>query len=137
MQPSELEQLERSLYTYRMRVTRVIDGDTVEGYLDLGLHLERKLRIRLYGINAPERRGATNVAGCAARDHLARLLSKYGESKVDGYHLLVQTSLDRDDKYGRLLGTLWGAIGGRDLVNLNGRTIEAGPAVPAPESRGR
>lgn len=137
MQANEFEQLERALYTYRFRSTRVIDGDTVEGYLDLGLHIERKIRLRLLGIDAPERKGATQYKGVMAREHLATLLSKYGEAKLDGQHVLVQTSLDRDDKYGRLLGTLYGCEPGGDLVNLNERMVHDGHAEPAPASWGR
>ena len=46
------------MYKYKFTFTRVIDGDTVDGILDLGFGISLKERIRLYGINAPETRAA-------------------------------------------------------------------------------
>ena len=44
-----------NLYHYRGVITRVIDGDTVDVEIDLGLRLTANVRCRLYGINTPER----------------------------------------------------------------------------------
>lgn len=134
MKPSEFDKLRQSLYTYRFRVSRVIDGDTVEGRLDLGCHVEQTVRLRLLGINAPELKGTTNVAGIAARGYLGNLLAKYGDSTPAGYEVIAQTSLDKADKYGRLLATIFGRDAAGDLVNFNERMVHDGQAVPAPES---
>ena len=44
------------MFEYKLKVTRVVDGDTVDGLIDLGFNTFVKKRIRLYGINAPETR---------------------------------------------------------------------------------
>ena len=44
------------LFCYNAKVSRVVDGDTVDADLDLGFKVFTKQRIRLYGINAPESR---------------------------------------------------------------------------------
>ncbi len=44
------------MYEYKAKVTRVVDGDTVDALIDCGFSVFRKERIRLYGINAPESR---------------------------------------------------------------------------------
>ncbi|RKZ99552.1 MAG: hypothetical protein DRQ47_10845 [Gammaproteobacteria bacterium] len=44
------------MYEYKLILDRVVDGDTVDGYIDLGFGIKAFKRIRLYGINAPETR---------------------------------------------------------------------------------
>ena len=50
------------MYEYRCKVTRVVDGDTVDIDIDLGfgvwLHKERE---RIYGIDTPESRTRDKV----------------------------------------------------------------------------
>lgn len=60
------------LYTYRAKIIRVIDGDTVVANIDLGfrtwLHDEH---LRLYGIDAPERGSDKSEAATQAlRDRI-------------------------------------------------------------------
>jgi micrococcal nuclease len=43
-----------SLYTYKFTATRVVDGDTVDGIIDLGFRLFQRVRVRLSGFDAPE-----------------------------------------------------------------------------------
>jgi micrococcal nuclease len=43
------------MYEYKATVRRVIDGDTLDLHIDLGLRSFRNERVRLYGINTPER----------------------------------------------------------------------------------
>ena len=43
------------LYHYKMTVTKVVDGDTVYGDVDLGFNIGyKKMEFRLSGINTPE-----------------------------------------------------------------------------------
>ena len=44
------------MYEYEMKVLRVVDGDTVDAQIDLGFKVHHNIRVRLYGINAPESR---------------------------------------------------------------------------------
>ena len=45
------------MYEYRVKeVVRVIDGDTVDLILDLGFGLFKKERVRIAGVDTPEKR---------------------------------------------------------------------------------
>ena len=45
------------MYEYKVKeIVRVVDGDTVDVFLDLGFNITVKKRIRLYGIDTPETR---------------------------------------------------------------------------------
>ena len=41
-------------FIYNATVVRVIDGDTIECDLDLGMNLTARFPVRLLGVNAPE-----------------------------------------------------------------------------------
>lgn len=43
------------MYTYNARIYNVVDGDTVDATIDLGFKMTVKMRLRLEGINTPER----------------------------------------------------------------------------------
>ena len=84
-------------YVYSGYVLRVIDGDTVEAHIDLGLWVWVKNRhVRLLGINMPER-----------RDPLGPSATQYLRDMCFLKMVTLQTQLDRSDKYGRLLATMW------------------------------
>jgi len=114
-----------TLYEYAAVLQRVVDGDTVILDIDLGFGVwKRGESFRLYGINAPEMRGASKVAGQAAKTYLMALLMHQLEHTEP---LLVRThKADKQDKYGRYLATLW-LPGG---LNVNGEMVRAGHAVP-------
>lgn len=42
------------MYTYKARINKVVDGDTVNLTIDLGFRLNYTCNCRLAGINAPE-----------------------------------------------------------------------------------
>lgn len=104
------------LYWYRALVVGVVDGDTIDISIDLGLRVSIMTRVRLHGINAPEMRGAT------LED--AKLSTKYLVDTVLAKQVLVNTIKDRGDKYGRLLAKVW--LGDRFI---NREMIEHGFAV--------
>jgi len=92
------------MYEYKAKVTRVVDGDTVDALIDCGFSVFRKERIRLYGINAPESRTRDKEEkkrGLAAKARLKELV-KQGKNQV-----IVQTQIDKKGKFGRLLGELF------------------------------
>lgn len=88
-------------YIYDAVVVSVYDGDTIRADIDLGfnvwLHNES---IRLYGINAPEMRGAQREAGVVSRDWLRLQLPV-------GTKILIQTIQDKEEKFGRYLGIIY------------------------------
>ena len=100
----EKKKRKRIMYEYKAKVTRVVDGDTVDALIDCGFSVFRKERIRLYGINAPESRTRDKEEkkrGLAAKARLKELV-KQGKNQV-----IVQTQIDKKGKFGRLLGELF------------------------------
>ena len=110
------------LYNYRCRITRVIDGDTVDCVIDVGFGLQSTHRLRLMGINAPEVKGESKGAGHAATEHLKTLLEQSTDS--DGYHLI---HTEKDDAFGRYLALIYMDQSASDTVNQ--RMIRDGHAV--------
>lgn len=111
-------------YWYTAHLVRVVDGDTIDVILDLGCDVLRRERIRLYGVNAPESKGATAPAGKAAKDFL---VAQLGQEPF-----LIHTIRDKSEKFGRLLGDVFlpiKALGVFDPVSVNKRLIDAGHAV--------
>ena len=103
------------MFEYSAKVSKPIyDGDTVWLEVDLGFGLKFTENFRLLGINAPELRTPT---GPAARDYLRAL--------VEGQALVVKTSKDKKEKYGRYLATILLPDG----TNVNEKMIETGHAV--------
>jgi endonuclease YncB( thermonuclease family) len=88
-------------FTYRGTVTHVVDGDT----LDVRLGSGKVERIRLIGIDTPER-GGCYFANATAR---ARQLALSKPVVVRG-----DPTQDTRDRYGRLLAYVW-IPGGKDL----------------------
>ena len=91
--------LESHRYTYDAVVIRVIDGDTVEVDIDQGLDNWTRQKLRLFGINAPETRGADRQEGIVAKIAL--------RDKVRGRQVIIKTNRDRTGKYGRYLATIY------------------------------
>lgn len=94
------------MYEYGINITRVVDGDTVDGTIDLGFNVSVNVRVRLAGIDAPESRTSNpeeKVYGLEAKEELIRLISN-GDIIIKSHGL---------GKFGRVLGTLY--ISGLDI----------------------
>ena len=89
-------------YLYDAELIRVVDGDTVDAWIDLGFDITIRRRIRLWGIDAPEMRtrGLQEKAeGFAAKDRLIEILElNHGTFAVRSVGV---------DKYGRCLGEIY------------------------------
>ena len=100
---------------YPARVERIVDGDTAEMEISVGLGVEIQDNARLWGFNAPER---YEQAGPAATAHLATLIPP-------GSDVLVELmGSDGRDKYGRPLVQVFTI----DCVDVGLAMIEAGHA---------
>jgi micrococcal nuclease len=111
------------MYTYKARLIRVIDGDTVDAEIDLGFDVFVRQRIRLFGINTPESRTTDLVEkekGLAAKQRLIELLPR---------EFVVETILNKRGKYGRVLGVLKVQGENETLTNINDLLVEEGHAV--------
>lgn len=80
------------LYNYKATITAVYDGDTVTADVDLGFYMiQKKVKIRLYGIDTPELRDKNpelKLAAQNSRDALKKhvlnqevTLKSYGKGK--------------------------------------------------------
>ena len=90
------------MYTYKSRLDRVIDGDTVDAFIDLGFDTHVKKRIRLYGMDAWESRTRDKeekVKGLAAKARLIQILDENNNEFI-----LVSHGVG---KFGRCLGELF------------------------------
>lgn len=87
------------MYEYRATVLRVVDGDTLHVDIDLGVDTHVRQTIRLFGLNAPE---MSTPEGEAAKAYVEGWIATWGPS------LLLVTSKDKREKYGRYLGTVYG-----------------------------
>lgn len=109
-----------AIWAYRARWERVIDGDTLDVTIDQGLHTHRTERIRLLGVNTPETKGATKMAGRLATIYVEDWLAEAD----DEWPLIVQTA--RGDAFGRWLARVWRRSDGREL---SADLLAAGHAV--------
>ena len=112
---------------YQAELIRVIDGDTIDCYIDLGFDISVKKRIRFIGINTPESRTRDleeKARGLAAKDRLKAIL--------EGANTIQLTS-HGVGKYGRCLGELEvDVVDGKEcltLANVNELLIKEGHAV--------
>jgi micrococcal nuclease len=91
-----------TLYTYKAKVIRVVDGDTFESLIDLGFDTWVSITVRLTGINTPESRTRDlneKKKGIAAKDRLTQLLSENGNEIT-----LISHGVE---KYGRCLAEVF------------------------------
>jgi micrococcal nuclease len=89
------------MYEYKIKLDRVIDGDTVDAYIDLGFDVSVKKRIRFMGINTPESRTRDleeKAKGLAAKERVKELLEGCENIKLTSHGV---------GKYGRCLGELF------------------------------
>lgn len=95
-------------YTYRARICRVIDGDSVVLDIDLGFGIELKAQnCRLYGIDTAEKRGYQDAPDLKQLGILATEFVR-NEVATKGPVVTVKTVLDEErGKYGRILVELF------------------------------
>jgi endonuclease YncB( thermonuclease family) len=101
---------------YPAQVDRVYDGDTFWANVDLGFGLILHVKVRLYGINAPELHAP---GGPQSRDYLIALLAKSSNIHI--------SSVGWDNYGARIDGTVW-----VEDVNVNAAMLQAGQAVKYP-----
>ena len=105
---------------------KVLDGDTIDVTIDLGFDLYKKERVRVAGVDTPEKR-TRNLEEKALGIDATNWLKKKLKDVLDGDdELIVRTELHGGvGKYGRLLGWLYV---GDDEVSLNEQMITQGYA---------
>ena len=117
----------KSCYNFRVvEINRVLDGDTIDVTIDLGFDLYKKERVRVAGVDTPEKRTRDleeKELGCEATNWLKEKLDGAISGDDD---LVIRTELVGGvGKYGRLLGWLYVGDSG---TSLNEQMIAEGYA---------
>ena len=117
----------KSCYNFRVtKINRVVDGDTIDVTIDLGFDLYKKERVRIAGVDTPEKRTKNLEEKALGIDATVWLKSKLEETIKGDEELTVRTELKGGvGKYGRLLGWLY--VGDSD-ISLNEQMITEGYA---------
>ena len=113
-------------FWYGATVLKVIDGDTVELMVDLGFNVHHKIRVRLYGVNAPESRTKD-----LAEKEMGMRAKRYTQDWLTGHRwVFVNTIPDKSDKYGRVLARIFSSdqINDPTTACLNKDLIQSGLA---------
>ena len=107
-------------------IVKVLDGDTIDVLIDLGFDLYKKERVRIAGVDTPEKR-TRNLEEKELGIDATNWLKKELEDVLAGDdELIIRTELHGGvGKYGRLLGWLYV---GDDEVSLNEQMITQGYA---------
>ena len=115
------------MYTYKAKLDRVIDGDTIDVNIDLGFDIQIKKRVRFAGINTPESRTRDleeKARGLAAKDRVKAILAENDTFTLQSNEV---------GKYGRVLGVIYlNKIDGKDCLTqvcLNDQLIKEGHGV--------
>ena len=117
----------KSCYNFRVtEINRVLDGDTIDVTIDLGFDLFKKERVRIAGVDTPEKRTRDLEEKALGLD-ATEWMKKHLEDTIAGdEELTIRTELVGGmGKYGRLLGWLYI---GEATVSLNEQMITEGYA---------
>lgn len=99
-------------FCYPADILRVVDGDTIEVDLDMGLgHWQHGLFVRLAGLNTPEVRGPEKVAGFAVKYVVEQLVAEARDCRVLSGHWKAKYA-------NRLIGHVWLDLPRQGYTNL-------------------
>ena len=117
----------KSCYNFRVvKINKVVDGDTIDVTLDLGFSLTKKERVRIAGVDTPEKRTRDLEEKALGLDATNWMKEKLTETIKGDEELVIRTELKGGvGKYGRLLGWLYV---GDDEFSLNEQMITEGYA---------
>jgi micrococcal nuclease len=107
---------------YVKKVTKVVDGDTIDVDIDLGFDISFSSRVRLAGIDTPESRTADKAEKALGLEAKAYLKAAIDSAKT----VVIKTEkMNSSEKYGRILGWLY--LDG-DTISVNDHMINDGHA---------
>tara|TARA_B100001250_G_scaffold181114_1_gene155769 strand:+ start:448 stop:903 length:456 start_codon:yes stop_codon:yes gene_type:complete len=117
----------KSCYNFRViKINRVLDGDTIDVTIDLGFDLFKKERVRIAGVDTPEKRTRNLEEKALGIDATEWLKAKLNDTIKGDDELLIRTELVGGvGKYGRLLGWLYI---GESSISINEQMITEGYA---------
>lgn len=107
---------------YVKKVSKVVDGDTIDVDIDLGFDISFSSRVRLAGIDTPESRTSDKAEKVLGLESKAYLKNAIDSAKT----VVIKTEkIDSSEKYGRILG--WVFLDGSDK-SINQKMIDEGYA---------
>ena len=111
------------MYEYNIKkVTKIVDGDTIDVDIDLGFNISFAQRVRLAGIDTPESRTKDAREKALGLEVKNKVKSAIESAKT----VIIKTELpDSTEKYGRILG--WVYLDG-SAKSLNEQLIDEGYA---------
>ena len=117
----------KSCYNFRViSIDKVVDGDTIDVTIDLGFDLYKKERVRIAGIDTPEKRTRDLEEKALGIDATNWMKYTLEDTIAGDNELIIRTELKGGmGKYGRLLGWLY--VGDQE-TSLNEQMIEEGYA---------
>lgn len=122
---SELRELKaKTMYQYKAKLRRVVDGDTVDLDVDLGFYMTAALRFRILGVDTPELRGGTPETKAAAKEAKAFVQAELGNA------ISIMATTEKADSFGRWLARV--SYWKDDLdhgLDLTGELIKNGHGV--------
>jgi len=90
------------MYTYKAKVKRVIDGDTLDLVVDLGFEILTTQRVRLFGVDTPETRTKD-----LEEKALGKEAKEFVKLKVKGSKKRIEITSEERGKFGRYLTMLY------------------------------
>ena len=117
----------KSCYNFRViKINKVVDGDTIDVTIDLGFDLLKKERVRIAGVDTPEKRTRNLEEKALGIDATEWLKARLNDTIKGDDELLIRTELVGGvGKYGRLLGWLYI---GESSISINEQMITEGYA---------
>ena len=117
----------KSCYNFRVtEIVKVVDGDTIDVLIDLGYDLYKKERVRIAGVDTPEKRTRDLEEKALGLDATYWMKKQLEDTIAGDEELTIRTELKGGTgKYGRLLGWLYV---GDATVSLNEQMITEGYA---------
>lgn len=91
------------MYTYRAKLVKVVDGDTIDVLVDHGMHIASQQRLRLIEINTPEP-NSPNPLEREAANKATEVLKKMLKGQDDIY---IRTHKDSKGSFGRYLAEVY------------------------------
>ena len=108
-------------FVYLARITKCVDGDTVDAEISLGCNVYITERCRLFGINKKETYGVKKDSEEYKEGMIAK---EWLQNRIEGKEVMIRTHKDKKGKYGRYLAEIF--IGEK---SINNEMVEKGLAV--------
>jgi len=112
------------MYNYKFNITRIVDGVTIDGVVDLGFGVSINQRVRLLDVCVPDlhsKHVKDKETGIAAKQCVVDWLN--GTTSV-----VLRSHKDTSGKTNRILGELF--LSGSDTVSINNILLDSNLATP-------